>query len=328
MRKIFKYSLLSSVFATLLVAGTGCLKDELADEQQSIPDIAGSPSVVEIPGPVRVTNSYRTSYAISLLSGDKDTTFTLVPVRLAADQPAPEDIQVELEMVPQLLQAYNDSTHSNIEVPPANLYTLTSMTVAIPKGSREGALQVTTKPNNLVGPEYGFGVRIKSVSNPKYLISGNFNNAVILIGVRNKYDGDYELQVKTVGWAAYGISDNESLTYPENIAMVTASANSVALYNPVFAAGLVPAFTSTGDPTGFGAATPLFTFDPATDKLVSVVNTTPDDGRGRAFELNPAVTTSRFDPATRTIYAAYFLKQNGRPNMAIYDTLTYIGPRP
>ena len=99
------------------------------------------------------------------------------------------------------------------------------------------------------------------------------------------------------------------MTYPENIAMITASANSVALYNPVFADGLVPAFTSGGDPTGFGAATPVFTFDLATNKLVSVVNSTPDDGRGRAFELNPAVTTSRFDPATKTIYAAYFLKQ-------------------
>jgi hypothetical protein len=67
----------------------------------------------------------------------------------------------------------------------------------------------------------------------------------------------------------------------------------------------------------------LFTFDVATDKLVSVTNTTPDDGRGRAFFLNPAITTSRYDPATKTIYAAYMLKQNGRPDMAIYDTLTF-----
>jgi hypothetical protein len=71
----------------------------------------------------------------------------------------------------------------------------------------------------------------------------------------------------------------------------------------------------------------MLTFDLATDKLLSVTNTTPDDGRGRAFEMNPAVTTSRYDPATKTIYAAYFLKQTGRPNLAIYDTLVYVKER-
>jgi len=43
--------------------------------------------------------------------------------------------------------------------------------------------------------------------------------------------------------------------------------------------------------------------------------------------LNPAVTDSRYDPATQTIYAAYEMTQNGRPNQFIYDTLVYRGPR-
>lgn len=317
MQKISKISKLVSAFAVLLVAGTGCLKDELADDQMTIPDIKSSPSVVELPGAVKGTSSYNTSYAVSLFSSDKDTTFNMVPVRLSADQPAPEDIQVELELVPTLLKAFNDSTGSKLVQPNANLYKFGSgLTVTIPKGSREGFLPLTTKPNALVGTEYGFGIRIKSVSNPKYTVSGNFNNAVIIVGVRNKYDGDYTLRVKTVGWAAYSIADNVTYSYPEEIAMITGSANTVSMYSYYRSDNLVPAFTSGGDPTAFGAATPLFTFDLATDKLVSVTNTTPDDGRGRAFIMNPNVTTSRFDPATKTIYAAYMLKQNGRPDLA------------
>lgn len=315
--------------ATALLTGTGCLKDELADDQMSNPDIEGSPSLIELPGPVAGTNSYRSSYAVSLVGSDKDTTINMVPVRLASDQPAPEDIQVELELVPALLTAYNDSTGSHLIQPPANLYSLASgLTVTIPKGKREGALQVTTKPNALVGPEYGFGVRIKSVSNPKYLISGNFNNAVVILGVRNKYDGDYTLRIKHTGWAAYSIADGVTYTYPEHVAMVTAGANSVTLFSYYTQNILQPGFDAAGSATQFGAASPLFTFDPATDKLISVTNTSADDGRGRAFELNPAVTTSRFDPATKTIYASYFLKQNGRPNLVIYDTLKYDAPRP
>jgi hypothetical protein len=68
-------------------------------------------------------------------------------------------------------------------------------------------------------------------------------------------------------------------------------------------------------------------FDPATDKMSSVINTTPDDGRGRTFRLNPAVTNSRYDPGTRKIYAAYLMTQNGRPDQEIYMEFSYIGPR-
>ena len=77
----------------------------------------------------------------------------------------------------------------------------------------------------------------------------------------------------------------------------------------------------------FGATSPRFIFDPSTNALVNVVNTTPDDGRGRVFTIDPAVTDSRYDPDTKTIYAAYLFKQNSRPDQHIYDTLNYVGPR-
>jgi hypothetical protein len=327
MRKILKGSIYFSAMALLCVAGTGCLKDKLADDQLTIPDIKSSPSVVEMLG-AREGTSQMISYAASLISSDKDTTLDLAFIRLAADQPATEDIQVELELDPALITNFNNATGSNYVAPASSLYKFDNgLTVTIPKGSREAGLKFTTKPSALVGPEYAFGVRIKNISNTKYLISGNHNSAVIVVGVRNKYDGDYTLRVNTTGWAAFGISDGVTRTYPLETSMITASATSVALFNQYFGAGLVPAFTSTGDATAFGAATPLFTFDPATDKLVSVVNTTPPDARNRAFALHPTVTDSRFDPVTKTMYLAYVLKQSGRPDMAIYDTLTYVGPR-
>ncbi|SRR5215204_779668 len=329
MLKILRFSFLCSALTTLLIAGSGCLKDELADDQQTNPDISSSPSIIEIPGPVRVNTSYRSSYTIGLAPSTSDTTFNLVTVRLASDQPAPEDIQVELEFVPELLLAYNDSTGAHLTQFPATGYKFTpGLTLTIPKGSRESSLRMTTVPNSLVGKEYGFPFRIKSVSNPKYLISGNYNAAVVPVGVINKYDGDYKLKIKHTGWAAYSIADGVTFdNYPTDIGMVTASANGVALYNYYYGSGLQPAFDAGGNPTAFGAATPVFAFDLATDKLLSVTNSSPDDGRGRAFVLNPTITTSRYDPATKTIYAAYFLKQNGRPDLAIYDTLTYLRAR-
>jgi hypothetical protein len=58
------------------------------------------------------------------------------------------------------------------------------------------------------------------------------------------------------------------------------------------------------------------------------VNLLPDDGRGRKFLLDPASTTSGFNPTTKQIILEYFLKQNGRPDLKIIAVFKYLGPRP
>ena len=152
-----------------------------------------------------------------------------------------------------------------------------------------------------------------------------------MISVKNKYDGLYNLTIQTVGWAAYGIADGVTYQWPgapgKSIGLITASTNSLTLFDFVRSDNLQLAFSAAGSPTAFGATTPKFTFDLQTNKLISVDNTTPDDGRGGTLKLNPNVTDNRYDPNTKTIYAAYIKHQNGRPDQNIYDTLTYTGPR-
>ncbi|RYY15814.1 MAG: DUF1735 domain-containing protein [Chitinophagaceae bacterium] len=179
---------------------------------------------------------------------------------------------------------------------------------------------------------YGLGVKLNTVDGG-YAIPANLRSLAFSLGVKNKYDGVYDLAILTRGWAAYGISENVSNIYPadddgKSIGMESRGPNAVALINYWAETNLQPGFTDAQSPTQFGAAEPLFTFNPVTDALVDVTNLAPDDGRGRAFAMNPAVTTSRFDPATRTIYAAYLLKQNGRPDLQIFDTLTFHSERP
>jgi hypothetical protein len=151
--------------------------------------------------------------------------------------------------------------------------------------------------------------------------------ALIEIAIKNKYDGVYKLTVRSDGWAAYGIADGVSAVYPEDYDLITAGVSSVTGFSTYRGDNLLPAFTSAMAPTGFGATSPIFVFDPANNKLVEVRNTIPDDGRGRKLKLNPAVTTSRFDADTKTVYAAFIMSQNGRPDQLFYDTLKYVGPR-
>lgn len=190
MKKIFKLSYLG--LSALLLAGTGCLKDELVEDGLAGPEIYKSPKVIELPGAVN-EDTRVTTYTFSFDLSEKDTTIDLVPVRLSSNSPATEDIQVQLELVPDLVSIYNDTTGSNVEQPSANNYKFSdNLMVTIPKGSREGFLKMTAKPSSLLGGSFGFGFRIKSVTNSDYVISGNYSNAVVLVGVKNIYEDDYK----------------------------------------------------------------------------------------------------------------------------------------
>ncbi len=320
--------------AILLVAGAGCLKDKDYDNGsiQSVRSL-GAQNIIELStSPHDTTGFLSRAYPIS----DNDTTIELIPVTLASTAPASTDIHVTLALSQSLLDAYNDTFQTSYFIPDPSIYTNLNPgnVVTIPKGSNVGYLMIKFKPSAFISDSsYAFPYVITSIDNPKYVISGNFWKSIAAIGPKNKYDGLYSLDIETDGWAAFSISDGTPLTWPSNngksIGMVTSGPASVKMFDYISNGFVQVVFSSDNvSLSGFGATAPQFTFDPNTNLMVSVNNTDPDDGRGRAFSLNtdPA-DTSRYDPATGTIYAAYIMHQNGRPPQFIYDTLVYQGSR-
>ena len=210
---------------------------------------------------------------------------------------------------------------------PSNLYSFDSSVVIKNAGVLSTAnISVKFKTSAVDGGgnklffsnEYVLPIIIKSAGS--YAIASNFRMIIMRVLAKNIYDGNYDLMINTVGWGAYGIADGVTNDWG-TIGLATGGANTVT-----FDYGAQPAFTTAGGGTSFGATNPQFTFD-NNNKLVSVVNLTPPDSRNRAFKINTDVTDSRFDPNSRTIYAAYIMTQTGRPSQYIYDTLSYIGPR-
>jgi hypothetical protein len=306
MQKISRNFVFLSAMSLLLIAGSGCLKDELADDQATIPNISGSPKVVELIGPVRATTGYGTSYAVSLISSNVDTTFNMVPVRLAADQPATEDLQVELELVPGLLNAYNDTTGSHLVQPAANKFKFPNgLMVTIPKGSREGALAFTAKPTDLEGADYGFGFRIKSVSNPNYKVSGNFSTAVVIVGIRNKYDGNYSIKGYSLRAGDPVLTGNFK---DLSVGLITTGPNSVIWSSLAF----------WGNGSGVGIGEPEFAINPTTNK----VTITSSGGA-----MNAPGYDSRYDPASKTFYVSFTWGAGPAARLST-DTLTFTAPRP
>lgn len=322
-----KYTL---IFLFLIsITQWGCLKDNAFDNHE-IQSTVGDPNQKVVGVALTATNATN-HLLLALDQSSADTTFDAIPITLAG-QAAQEDIQVTLMLNPALLGSYNADNGTTHEEAPSNVYTITNpgdsaggYIVTIPKGSNTGYLQVKLTPTNFLGFDYAIGVQISSVPQG-YLISGNLSTGILAIAVKNLWDGKYTLVQKQTGWAAYGIADGETNTWPSDVSIITASAVADDV-STIEGGNLQPAFTPGGGVTFFGATAPRFTFDPATNAVVGVQNTLPDDGRGRMLSLNPAVTDSRYDPATKTIYVAYIMKQTGRPNQYIYDTLTYVGSR-
>ena len=325
MQNIIKLFTITGAMALVLTTGAGCLKDKLSDDGLTNPNIGGSPKVIEIPGTVKATNSFNSTSLVSIPNSKNDTTFDFVFVRLAADQPASEDIQVQLELDASLLKAYNDSSKTNLVPPPASVYSFdnTNLTITIPKGSRQGALKMKVVPEKIANGPFAFGFKIKSVSNSGYLISGNFGNTVAVVGVRNKYDGVYEVTGSLVDLVNGSLSSVPGDPYPFEVELRTVGATSVTMYVP----GLDYAhLIATG--SYYGTFSPVFTFDEATNKIISVTNYwgQPTAGNKRSAEIDPT-GANKFN-ADKSIDAKYFMFQGGSLRTKFDDHFTYTGPRP
>lgn len=334
MKNMFKLKTSIAILSLLAIIATGCLKDKYADQKLAGSAIDQSLKVVELLGP-------SPEIQLNLTFKSVDTTLNIAVVNLASDQPLDHDIQVTVKVDTAYITAYNamhaaDPTYGGpfYTKIPTSAYKVASLVVTIPKGKREGYISFTTNPSVVANQDYAIAFTIVSVSDPNVIISGNHATQVFPIGVKNKYDANYKLRIRTVGWGAFGIADGGTYDWPSNgdgtsIFMITSGTNSVDFFDTWgFGDYIQVAFTTGGaGATGFGATAPRFTFDPATDKLVSVINVIPPDSRNRLFRINPAVTDSRFDPATKSIYAAYILSQTGRPDQFIYDTLRYVSSR-
>jgi len=318
MKKI-KYLALGIIFSGMLHS---CLKDT------PFLDVSNTQPIIEFVGtsgfgPTLTPSSQ--SYSITPPLVDEDTSIAL---NIASPQVLDHDVTVTVKLDSVLIDSLDNQQGLSYEKLPDSMFTVSSYTVKIPAGYRIGRLKMHLKLSEYDYINHSYAIGFTIVSAPGLIVSGNATSFVWTFDVRNKYDGYYSLRFQLKNWAAYGIVDGGgSNPWPNNIGFETTGPNSNVINTESAYGYLQPAFTSALAITGFGATQPQFTFDPVTNNLISVTNLVPDDGRGRKFKLNPAVTDSRYDSVHQVIYAAYIMSQNGRPDQEIYDTLVYQKPR-
>ena len=162
---------------------TSCLKDKPYDDQQrQSTRPAQTYKIIEMK--ISATDA-KNFVSLSYDNSNKDTTVDLVPIHLATPNTAAEDINVTVELKPDLVAKYNATPPgASYSVAPSSMYSIVNSTVTIPKGSNTGFLKLKFNPSAFAGGALALGFTITSIDKAGYTISGNFASGVVAIDVQ------------------------------------------------------------------------------------------------------------------------------------------------
>ncbi|MGY0035885.1 DUF1735 domain-containing protein [Pedobacter sp. NJ-S-72] len=153
----------------------------------------GSSGIVELQLPARTTS---TIYAITSRSfAAQDEVDFPITINYTGVNGTPGDVIVNVEINNTAVTQYNDASSTAYTPLPANLYTVTSNNVSIPKGTKTGIFLLKLKTSLFdFTKSYALGVTIKTSSSGT--VSGNYSTGIYRVIAKNAYEGDY----KVTGW--------------------------------------------------------------------------------------------------------------------------------
>jgi len=242
------------------------------------------------------------------------------------------DIKIKLALKPSLITDYNTANGTSFLPLPFASYTLSDPTleVTIPKGTYgEHQMKITVTKSGLSLTEtYALGFTIQSVS--EGVVSDLAKNFLFIIGVKNKYDGQY-----TVTGTFLDVTNASFVgTYPITWDLVTNGPAQNVVYDNENLGIPGHVFNSAGDPstpnTYYGSFGLIINFD-GSDNVSSVTNYYGQpSGNGRSANLDPS-GVNKYNPATKTIAIKYWMDQPSvvTPHRTYFnESWKFIGPRP
>ncbi len=294
------YGLIMSALV-ISVGLTSCLKDKKVDDQEYGLINLNANKIIEIP-----TNTAHEISLTLLPEGLKD--LTIGEVRLAAENPASEDIVVSL----------TTAKTSEIIDPELPLFPLDQITVpatvTIPKGERSAPLVVKVNTTLLESAPQYLAISITSVDKQGYIISGNYGLAKVNLKVKNRYEGQYVLTGTMEHLPSPGAYVHITTVWdpdPYVVQLQTKDGQSLQFYDEnLFTNGFTyPIATAAGGASGWGSFSPVFKFDDA-GNVIEVTNYygQPAASNTRSAELDPT-GVNKYDPATKSFKVSYWMNQ-------------------
>jgi len=304
----------------LVVGLSSCLNDD-----DYALDPGGSTNVVEFLDPSvpaspagSIYPAYSTSYTLA-----PSAVYEIQVSYSGAEDAAPQNIDIQLGVDPIALEEYNTQMTEGLngneplggttyELMPSELYDIASETVTIPKGQKRATVSITVFPEQFdFTKNYALPLRIVSASHGA--LSAHFSVAMLKIGVRNIYDGIYEIIGGSITRnSATGPDLSLGGNYVEGLTLdlVTLSSNSL---------GIEPVWTD-GSPVG-GIGGTSITLDEATNQVTV-------KSSGNATLKNTPATINAYDPANKTFTLNFDWGAAPSTRIIANWQLKYVGPRP
>lgn len=300
---------------------TSCLNDPNIEDQKYGLINLNADKIIELPSAI--------NHTINLSVLDEGIREFTYEVRLAAENPAEEDIVVNLQVVSDraavlkavrtfLADTYPATGQDSIPDEDILSFPVAGITlpasVTIPKGERSVPLKVKIDTHQFL-TETQFGlIQIKSVTNPGYIISGNFNQLLFSCKVRHPYAGRYictgTLVDVTNGSFTHASGALQEF-YGEDLIIDLETVNGFTLimgYTPTFDDREKYLFWAGTGFSYFGSFCPQFTFD-ANGNVTAVTNKFGQPASNtRSAQLDPS-GVNKYDPATKTIKVSYWMNQ-------------------
>ncbi|MCL6524627.1 MAG: DUF1735 domain-containing protein [Thermoflavifilum sp.] len=317
MKKNILYSLLSLTAFVSLLFLYSCLKNNeyYTDFSKITPSIQLPLAANNLNNPV--TFSFTTSNIPDTIP---------VYVNVASISPLNTPVTATLGLDTGYLNQYNQANGTNYELLPDSVYTISSWDITVPAGQRlaySNLIIYTTKMD--ASHNYVLPITIVKSSLP----IENWNHLLLNIVAKNQYDGVYDYRGRVVDPNRPQLSnDFNQYAGSTSVYLITAGPTSVVQYWPDVSANAIPLWNTNNNAISYyGSAAPVYTIDPNTNQITSITNAYLNPPNNRSITINTAVN-NYYDPATKTIYASFIMSQPGYQDVTVYDTLTYLGPRP
>lgn len=310
------------LLAAVTVGLTSCLNDPNIEDQKYGLINLNANKIIELPSDA--------SHTINLSVLDEGVKEFVYEVRLAAENPAEEDVVVNLQVVSDrdavlkavrtyLADSYPATGKDSIPDEDILSFPVAGITlpasVTIPKGARSVALKVKIDTHQFTTDTQFALIQIKSVTNAGYIVSGNFNQLLLSCKVRHPYAGRYICtgtfeDVTNAAWSHTATALKEIYDEDYLIDLETVDGTTLIIgYTPTFDKSNRYYFYAATDFSYFGSFCPQFTFD-AAGNVVAVTNAygQPAPANTRSAELDPS-GINKYDPATKTIKVSYWMNQ-------------------
>ena len=215
MKKLLLYGFMLSGVAFSL---TGCLNDD-----EHFTDFAGVGAIAEIPS--SAFYGVGDNQGLPVASTQVDYSFD---VNIASPTMPTQDVTVTVAVDQATLDAYNKANDTQYQLLPASLYSIASLMTTVKAGSRLAPIKVTfySAGNTAKVPDataynnasYALPVKITGTSN-NIAISSNYGYKIIILKIKNQYDGDY----KAVGTFTHPVNGPRAINKDKTLATVDGS---------------------------------------------------------------------------------------------------------